>query len=79
MCFDKPTQTKLWMRLGELLAPNGYLCIGHSERVAGLAEQLFHSAGITAYQKDQTHSATTMSKDRSGPNTSSVRLERCNG
>ena len=76
--FDKPTQTKLWVRLGELLAPNGYLCIGHSERVAGPAEHLFHGAGITAYQKNQTHSARTMSDDRPGPNTSSVRLERRN-
>ncbi len=49
--FDKPTQAKLWGRFGGLLAPNGYLCIGHSERVAGPAEDMFRAVGVTAYQR----------------------------
>ena len=49
--FDKPTQAKLWARFGALLAPNGYLCIGHSERVAGPAEALFRGVGVTTYQR----------------------------
>lgn len=49
--FDKPTQAKLWARFGELLSPNGHLCIGHSERVAGPAEQMFRAVGVTAYQR----------------------------
>ncbi|MGV8985787.1 MAG: CheR family methyltransferase [Cypionkella sp.] len=49
--FDKPTQARLWVRLGELLSPHGHLCIGHSERVAGPAEQMFRSVGVTAYQR----------------------------
>ncbi len=49
--FDKPTQSRLWARFGELLAPEGHLCIGHSERVAGPAELMFRTVGVTAYQR----------------------------
>lgn len=49
--FDKPTQSRLWARFGELMAPEGHLCIGHSERVAGPAEQMFRTVGVTAYQR----------------------------
>ena len=49
--FDKPTQTRLWARFGDLMTPGGTLCIGHSERVAGPAEQMFRPFGITAYQR----------------------------
>jgi chemotaxis protein methyltransferase CheR len=49
--FDKPTQARLWARFGELVSPNGHLCIGHSERVAGPAEQMFRAVGVTAYQR----------------------------
>ena len=49
--FDKPTQAKLWSRFGALLSPNGHLCIGHSERVAGPAESIFHGVGVTSYQR----------------------------
>lgn len=49
--FDKPTQARLWGRFGALVAPGGHLCIGHSERVLGPAEQMFKAVGITAYQR----------------------------
>ncbi len=49
--FDKPTQARLWARFGALMAPEAHLCIGHSERVAGPAEQLFRAVGVTAYQR----------------------------
>jgi chemotaxis protein methyltransferase CheR len=49
--FDKPTQSRLWARFGELIAPGGHLCIGHSERVAGPAEQMFRPTGVTAYKR----------------------------
>lgn len=49
--FDKPTQARLWARFGELLSPESHLCIGHSERIAGPAEQMFRAVGVTAYQK----------------------------
>lgn len=48
--FDEPTQTKIWSRFAELLAPGGHLYIGHSERVAGEAKALFDNIGITTYR-----------------------------
>ena len=48
--FDEPTQEKIWSRFMPLLAPEGRLYIGHSERVganvAGLA-----SDGLTVYRR----------------------------
>lgn len=49
--FDKPTQSRLWARFGNMLTPGGHLCIGHSERLLGPAEQMFKAVGITAYQR----------------------------
>ncbi len=47
--FDKPTQNQLFARLGEVLAPNGYLYIGHSENV-GRENSQFTLVGKTIYQ-----------------------------
>jgi len=49
--FDKPTQQRLWQRFAGLLAPEGLLFIGHSERLSGPAEAAFSPAGITTYRK----------------------------
>lgn len=68
--FDKPTQARLWARFGELLAPGGHLCIGHSERVAGPAEQMFRAVGVTTYQRTPARTDAT-----SAPSVSSNRLE----
>lgn len=48
--FDSDTQTTLWSRIVPLLASDGALYIGHSERVAGPAEKLLVSDGITTYR-----------------------------
>jgi chemotaxis protein methyltransferase CheR len=48
--FDAETQTTLWSRIVPLLNPSGALYIGHSERVAGPAEKLLVSDGITTYR-----------------------------
>jgi chemotaxis protein methyltransferase CheR len=48
--FDVETQVKLWSRLVPLLAPDGALYIGHSERVAGPAEALLTGDGTTTYR-----------------------------
>lgn len=52
--FDKPTQSRLWARFAELLTPEGHLCIGHSERVAGPAEQMLRPVGVTAYRRQSS-------------------------
>ena len=49
--FDKPTQARLWQRFAALLAPDGVLFIGHSERLSGPAETAFTSLGVTAYRR----------------------------
>ena len=47
--FDKPTQGRLFGRLGQMLAPEGFLYIGHSENLGAGAEG-FRLVGKTIYQ-----------------------------
>lgn len=47
--FDKPTQQKLFQRLGSALKKNGYLMLGHSEAMHGLGD-LFRPVGHSIYQ-----------------------------
>ena len=49
--FDKETQSRLWQRFAGILRDGGYLCIGHSERVAGPAIALLETAGVTTYRR----------------------------
>ncbi|MDC3332782.1 protein-glutamate O-methyltransferase CheR [bacterium] len=48
--FDKPTQQQLFDRYYELLAPGGYLILGHSEGL-GSKQHLFNAIGKTIFQK----------------------------
>lgn len=48
--FDKDTQRKLFNRYADLLAPGGYLFIGHSENLHKVCDR-FKSLGKTIYQK----------------------------
>lgn len=48
--FDEPTQSELWQKFSTVMDPNGWLFIGHSERIAGPAAANFHSEGFTAYR-----------------------------
>ena len=48
--FDEPTQMKIWSRFAGMLAPQGHLYIGHSERVSGDAKSAFDNIGITTYR-----------------------------
>lgn len=48
--FDEETQERLWSRFSEVLAPGGYLYIGHSERISGPAAPAFRGIGITTYR-----------------------------
>lgn len=56
--FDKDTQSRLWQRFNNVLVDGGYLFIGHSERVAGPAEQSLQPVGITTYHKIGTDTAS---------------------
>jgi chemotaxis protein methyltransferase CheR len=47
--FDKPTQLKLFQRMGAMLKKDGYLMLGHSEAIHGLNET-FRAVGHSIYQ-----------------------------
>lgn len=48
--FDKPTQTKLFNRMADLIAPGGWLYIGHSESLFKICDR-FELVGRTIYRK----------------------------
>lgn len=48
--FDKATQCRLFARYADILAPHGYLYIGHSETLFKISDR-FRSLGGTVYQK----------------------------
>ena len=48
--FDKPTQSRLFDRYADMLAPDGYLFIGHSETLFKVSNR-FKLLGKTVYQK----------------------------
>lgn len=52
--FDGETQNRLWTRFAEALTPEGWLFVGHSERVAAGVGARFVAAGITSYRLSPT-------------------------
>jgi chemotaxis protein methyltransferase CheR len=50
--FDQPTREKILMRFARLLAPGGYLCIGHSESIHG-TNMPYRLVGRTIYSRTQ--------------------------
>ncbi|WP_407049773.1 CheR family methyltransferase [Methyloraptor flagellatus] len=48
--FDNPTKFELVRRFSELLAPGGWLYIGHAETLLG-QQEIFKTAGRTIYRK----------------------------
>lgn len=54
--FDKATQDRLWARFADVIAPGGWLFLGHSERISPQAAPLFEKAHITAYRRTNTPS-----------------------
>jgi chemotaxis protein methyltransferase CheR len=48
--FDQPTREKLVGRFADLLVPDGYLCLGHSESIHGTGGP-FRLVGKTIYRK----------------------------
>lgn len=49
--FPRERQERLWQRCAGLLAPGGWLMLGHSERLTGPAAPAFRCEDITAYRK----------------------------
>ncbi len=49
--FDDPTKARLQQRLVERLVPGGFLYIGHSERLIGVAAEQCRAIGQTIYRK----------------------------
>jgi len=49
--FDQDTQDRLWQRFAAMLAPDGWLFLGHSERISEQHLPLFASRGVTSYQR----------------------------
>ncbi|MGO8148160.1 CheR family methyltransferase, partial [Rhizobium leguminosarum] len=50
ICFDEPTQVKIWQRVAGLLTEGGHCYMGHSERVAGEAKHVVDNSGITTHR-----------------------------
>jgi chemotaxis protein methyltransferase CheR len=48
--FDKSTQSQLWSRFADHLKPEGWLFVGHSERLQGPAADTLVSCGVTTYR-----------------------------
>ncbi|WP_395665405.1 protein-glutamate O-methyltransferase [Methylocella sp.] len=48
--FEEQTQMQLWSRFPTMLAPQGRLYIGHSERLVGPAADLFEAEGVTHFR-----------------------------
>lgn len=48
--FDKPTQKRLVERFAQILAPRGFLYIGHSETLNGVSDR-FDSVGNTIFRR----------------------------
>jgi chemotaxis protein methyltransferase CheR len=48
--FDKPTQAELFSRLAEVIKPDGWLYIGHSENLYKVSDR-FELVGRTTYRK----------------------------
>ena len=47
--FDQPTRERLVTRFAQMLAPDGYLCLGHSESIHGVGAP-FQLVGKTIYR-----------------------------
>ncbi|WP_088624157.1 protein-glutamate O-methyltransferase CheR [Oceanicola sp. 22II-s10i] len=52
--FDQATQLRLWPRFRAAISHDGWLFLGHSERIPDQAAGLFRPAGLTAYRPDGT-------------------------
>jgi len=64
--FDKPTQQSIWKKFFDVLADDGYLFIGHSERITGDIASSLINTGITTYRKSGATSEGRLQLDSRG-------------
>ena len=50
--FDDQTKARLWQQFSQVLDRDGWMMIGHSERIGGPAMDQFQSVGLTAYRRN---------------------------
>lgn len=55
--FDEATRNCLWQRLAAVVEPDGFLYVGHSERITGPASDYFASEGVTIYRRNHVRAA----------------------
>jgi len=55
--FDAETQQSLWPRFCAALHDDGYLFLGHSERIQNSKSYGFSPCGVTTYHKNRQHGA----------------------
>jgi chemotaxis protein methyltransferase CheR len=53
--FEPEDQARLWKKFASVLEPDGWLFLGHSERLSGQAASMFNTCGITAHRMDGKH------------------------
>ncbi len=49
--FDHDVQAQLWAAFADVMRPNGFFYIGHSERISGPAAIRSDNVGITTHQR----------------------------
>lgn len=59
--FGKDVRETLWPRFAQALSPDGFLFVGHSERITGSAEHKFELVGNTTYKLAQRPSVVRRS------------------
>lgn len=59
--FDLDTQNRLWPRFHQMLKPDGYLFLGHSERIADTDMTGFQTDGPTTYRPTTATTSTELS------------------
>lgn len=55
--FDEDTQSRLYRRYAEALDDDGWLFLGHSERINDSVSSLFKTSGVTAYRPARSNRA----------------------
>ncbi len=64
--FSRERQMQLWEKFCDALCSDGWLFLGHSERLSGPAQCQFKPAGVTAFRKARPLCGTGTAQQRGG-------------